>query len=305
MNTHAVSETADVTAGLRPISEDTLLRRDCTGQTLHRDGVDTRWARVEIQQRRTPGTVEVQFKQQRPTLCWFRRGISSARLKFETEEFAIDMRGEANLLLYPARCDVAGDFRTADMTESAFVFFDPVLIQEQLGFDFDRPVPSISHAGLRRTFSTLCRELKTADGVFNLFAEGCAMQMLAQLARLYRPDAKGRKSVLQGLAVWQVRRVIAYMRDHLDRNISLDDLANEVGLSRFYFCTAFRLSTGRTPYEMVLELRMRRARELLTLQNGPITEIALMVGYQTPSAFAATFRRFVGVTPREYRQQRN
>ncbi|MGD9925499.1 MAG: helix-turn-helix transcriptional regulator [Pseudorhodoplanes sp.] len=105
-----------------------------------------------------------------------------------------------------------------------------------------------------------------------------------------------------GLARWQLRRVSDYMLAHIDRSIGLEELAAQVGLSRFHFCTAFRLSTGVTPHAWLTGQRMMLARRLLADPNVPISEIALSVGYATPSAFSATFRRNTGVTPRMFRR---
>jgi AraC family transcriptional regulator len=107
----------------------------------------------------------------------------------------------------------------------------------------------------------------------------------------------------RGLAPWQVKRVTAYMREHLARDIGLQDLADVVRLSRFHFCSAFRMATGHTPYEWLTRLRMEMARTLLGDPAMRITDIALAVGYQTPSAFAASFRRHVGVAPTEFRRR--
>ena len=106
----------------------------------------------------------------------------------------------------------------------------------------------------------------------------------------------------RGLADWQVKRVTNYMRDHLDEEIGLQELANLVNRSRFHFCTAFRMATGHTPHEWLTAQRIQRAKALLTDPKLPITHIALAVGYQTPSAFAATFRKIVGVTPTDFRR---
>jgi AraC family transcriptional regulator len=105
-----------------------------------------------------------------------------------------------------------------------------------------------------------------------------------------------------GLAAWQVSRVTAYMREHLAKPIGLDELAGLVGLSRFHFCTAFRHATGYTPHAWLVLQRIARARDLLKDPALSITEIALAVGYQTPSAFAARFRRIAGITPTECRR---
>lgn len=105
-----------------------------------------------------------------------------------------------------------------------------------------------------------------------------------------------------GPARWQLRRVTDYMLAHLDKSIGLDELASQVGLSRYHFCTAFRLSTGLTPHVWLTRQRMMLAQRLLNDPNLSISEIALEVGYATPSAFAAAFRRIVGTTPRSFRR---
>ena len=105
-----------------------------------------------------------------------------------------------------------------------------------------------------------------------------------------------------GLARWQLRRVTDYMQAHLDKPIGLDKLAALVGLSRYHFCTAFRISTGLTPHVWLTRQRMMLAQRLLNDPHLSISEIALAVGYATPSAFAATFRRTVGKTPRSFRR---
>ena len=104
-----------------------------------------------------------------------------------------------------------------------------------------------------------------------------------------------------GLANWQVRRVTSYMLDHLDRGVTLDELARLVDLSPAHFCTAFRLAVGLTPGEWAIQKRIERARQLLADSTLSITEIALTLGY-TPSSFGAVFRQRVGVTPSAFRR---
>lgn len=107
----------------------------------------------------------------------------------------------------------------------------------------------------------------------------------------------------RGLADWQVKRVTGYMRENLARPIGLDDLAGLVNLSRFHFCTAFRRATGRTPHQWLTAQRIERACELLADPAASVTDIALSVGYETPSAFAASFRKIMGMSPSRFRRQ--
>lgn len=68
------------------------------------------------------------------------------------------------------------------------------------------------------------------------------------------------------------------------------------------FSKAFAAAFGVTPYQFLLERRMRRAKSLLTATVTTITEIAIAVGFNTPSHFATTFKRRVGTTPSIYRK---
>jgi AraC family transcriptional regulator len=107
----------------------------------------------------------------------------------------------------------------------------------------------------------------------------------------------------RGLTPRQLRLVTGYIREHLDGDITLAELAGLLHLSRFYFCTAFRLATGKRPHEWLTIQRIERARALLEDEALRIIDVALAVGYRTPSAFAASFRRIVGETPSNYRRQ--
>jgi AraC family transcriptional regulator len=106
-----------------------------------------------------------------------------------------------------------------------------------------------------------------------------------------------------GLAPWQVKRVATYMLEHLSESLTLDELAGVIHLSRFHFCTAFRLATGKTPHEWLVIQRIDMARKLLEDRVLNITEVGLAVGYGTPSAFTAAFRKIVGCTPTDFRRR--
>lgn len=149
----------------------------------------------------------------------------------------------------------------------------------------------------------LSAEADLGAGASHLFIEQLLDLMCTQLLRAHSVFGAPDTSPRRGLASWQVKRVTSYMRENLDKDIGLQELADVVNLSRFYFCSAFRMATGYTPYEWLTRLRIEDARRLLTIQSMPITDIALAVGYQTPSAFSAAFRRLTGVSPREYRRR--
>lgn len=161
---------------------------------------------------------------------------------------------------------------------------------------FDDPVAA-------RIMELLGRDAIAPDASARLFVEQATDLLVTQLVRGHssfaaiEPPAPRR-----GLADWQVRKVTAFMQEHLDQPVGLDSLAALVGLSRFHFCTAFRMATGRTPHDWLVSLRIKRAQQLLAHPELRITEVALAVGYETPSSFAASFRKVTGLTPTAFRQ---
>jgi AraC family transcriptional regulator len=149
----------------------------------------------------------------------------------------------------------------------------------------------------------LSEEQAASDASARLFLEQAIDLLCTQLVRGHSSFAAlADPAPKRGLADWQVRRVTTYMRSMMEQEIGLDELAGLVSLSRFHFCTAFRLATGSTPHQWLTNLRIARAKEMLADPLLPITEIGLCVGYQTPSSFAASFRKLVGATPSEFRR---
>lgn len=155
-----------------------------------------------------------------------------------------------------------------------------------------------------RLMRMLGDEAESDEPSSRLFVEQAVDLLCTQILRRHstlgacRPGAP-----VRGLARWQVRRIDEYLRAHLGEDIGLDALARVVGLSRFHVCTAFRLATGQTPHQRLMQLRMQRARELLANPTLRMMDIALAVGYENGSSFAAAFRRFHGATPSAMRRQ--
>jgi AraC family transcriptional regulator len=167
---------------------------------------------------------------------------------------------------------------------------------DRLGFDDPR---------LFAIMKLLSDEAGSGVARHRLFMEQLVDLLCLQLLRAHSAlGAPAPVTVRRGLAVWQVRRVTAYMRDNIGEDFGLQELASLVGLSRFHFCRAFRLSTGYTPHGWLIRQRIDKARQLLADPRLRIIDVAIAVGYETPSAFTASFRRVTGVTPTAFRRRR-
>ncbi|OWL98687.1 AraC family transcriptional regulator [Mycolicibacterium peregrinum] len=111
-----------------------------------------------------------------------------------------------------------------------------------------------------------------------------------------RPLRRGRE-----LSQDEQRRLVEFIRDGVDAEISLPTLAGLVGMKLDVFRRAFERAFHMTPYQFVLDHRIAEAKLLLESAPMSITEISAVVGFSTPSHFATTFKHRVGVTPTAYR----
>lgn len=94
-----------------------------------------------------------------------------------------------------------------------------------------------------------------------------------------------------------------WLEHHYKKDISLDQVAEAMGMSTFYFSRFFRTAYNQTFVEYLTAYRIRQAVRLLEETDIPVREIAPRVGYTDASYFSKVFKRHVGVTPTEYRNQ--
>ncbi|MDE7158384.1 MAG: AraC family transcriptional regulator, partial [Clostridiales bacterium] len=86
-------------------------------------------------------------------------------------------------------------------------------------------------------------------------------------------------------------------------DMSLDFLARNLAISKNYLCKIFHDSTGTTPIEYLIELRMEDARKRLTQSDDSVSDIAKAVGYRDPLYFSKEFRKKYGKSPVQYRKE--
>lgn len=98
-----------------------------------------------------------------------------------------------------------------------------------------------------------------------------------------------------------VNRIAGYLADHYQESSSLDELASRFFTNKFYLTRIFKQVTGFTIREYLHIQRVQKAQEFLRSSLLPITEIALMVGFENVSYFEKIFRRYCMQSPREYR----
>jgi len=100
-----------------------------------------------------------------------------------------------------------------------------------------------------------------------------------------------------------VQRATEYIKENYDRPISVMEVAEHVALSYHHLCRKFRKETGLTVIELISQLRIEKAKNLLTSTPHPVNEVARQVGFTSTVQFHRTFRKQTNDTPMQFRKK--
>ena len=99
--------------------------------------------------------------------------------------------------------------------------------------------------------------------------------------------------------------VLDHIRKNLHEEITLNGLSELVHLEKSYLVRLFKKSTGKTPVEMLISMRLDRASDLVANTEIKICDIAAMCGYNTVSFFISAYKKRYGITPEQHRKLLN
>ena len=152
---------------------------------------------------------------------------------------------------------------------------------------------------------TLIREVMNGDAGSRLYAESLANLLSVHLLRHYaehsREIEKEEKLFSQPRAVVQA---LKFIHENYATDVSLADIAAAAHLSTYHLTRVFKKSTGVSPHQYVVQVRVNSARSLLIAGAGnrSLAEIAAAVGFADQSHLTRHFKRVLGVTPKQLRQ---
>jgi len=210
-----------------------------------------------------------------------------------------------SILFLPAGVPVQGQWR--DPIASIGLQIEPELFSKAVGDDvatgrFElRHGYSASDPFITQVLYALRKDLLEGLPGGKLYGDCLGNALVAHLLRDYAAHRPFDPPAGGGLPPNRLRRVMEYIHDRLEKDLSLQDLAGVVGLNQGHFARAFKQTTGLTPYRYVLVQRIERACRLLENPRISIVEISAQCGFFSQSSFTTAFRRIKGVTPLVYR----
>ena len=157
--------------------------------------------------------------------------------------------------------------------------------------------------GLRSTLERLSTEYMAKGPGSDVVIDRLTEILLVELIRI--DFGRGWDTMfIRALSDKLVYGALALLHESPETPWTLEMLAARIGLSRAAFAKRFKQRVGRTMFDYLTLLRMRKARELLSASDAKLFEIATSVGYASELPFMKAFKRMFGITPTQYRKRK-
>ena len=182
---------------------------------------------------------------------------------------------------------------------------------EYLKISLERGLSSGSHKG--RRFSNvidaqvipaahrLRRELIAGHGIDPLPCEHL-VQMLEERVACILNGERSDSRESSWMTPQRLRRADEIIEARLDEKLTVNELADALGLSAGFFSRAFKAAVGRAPHEYIIDRRVARARELLRARDLDLAAIAQAAGFASHAHMTTVFRERLGITPSDIRR---
>jgi AraC family transcriptional regulator len=269
------------------------------GADYSTDGIGCRGISAQVHRIRSAVNVAT-FAFQDLSVAFLHRGTINASFEHES---VVHTFGQSGLVILPAGSKVTLTLSDADCT---VIYLKPEQIPGSETERFARLeiVPQIDPVDLTTTFLIACIREELQSGLLGgpRLMESLGLSLVNHIYARHSKDISPKTAFRGGLTARQVRRAQEIMMEALDESVPLATLAEDAKLSPWYFCRAFKQSTGWSPHRWMREQRLDRARQLLAEDHRTLTSIAIDLGFASLSHFSAAFKQATGISPTHYRR---
>ena len=193
---------------------------------------------------------------------------------------AVDKRGFVLRSIYPTISNMQMAIRELTGHDQALPFFAHVRV--------DHPATAKNILSLHKALSQYTSSIE------------CESRFIWTLTQLIKHHAEipfsERKPGNENSAV---QKALSYIEDCFAQDVSLNELAQSVALSPYYFLRVFRAKVGMPPHAYLESVRIRHAQRLIRT-GKPLAEVAIELGFNSQSHMTHGFKKIIGVTPGQY-----
>lgn len=164
----------------------------------------------------------------------------------------------------------------------------------------ERPIVHAGEGGqaLRQILESLMQAAQDPNGQSGEICSYLSAAAVLLALRLQRAAAEQMEQARYSLGI----RAQLYIDRHYMEPLTLDGIAQEMGVSKYHLDRVFLTGAGCTPVQYITRRRIARAQALLASTDQSVESIALQCGYNSYTYFTSVFRKAVGKSPREYRR---
>ena len=182
-----------------------------------------------------------------------------------------------------------------DFIDSSLLLNIKEIILTPIGFRSDK-----DKGFVMSIFEKMNEEFKNPSSYSTLLYKIYLTELLVYLFKHLKTKAASSES---GTADLVVDYTLDYIKHHFSEPLSVEDLAWSNGISSGYLSRKFKQSTGIGLLTYIMNVRLDKAKELLTTTDEPITAIAYKCGYTDSNYFSYAFKKAEGISPLKYRKQ--
>jgi AraC family transcriptional regulator len=269
--------------------------------------VGTKWNDIVVEQRHIPSSefLDVMYK---PHVIII-NGSHSINVEYKKEgRFQRLFKERGTISLFPSHQPFSQRLKVerGALANILFLALNPVFVNrvaEGLELDAGR-IELIEKRGstdptLHHIAMALRAGVQTGAAHDRMYGEALSTALAVHLLREYGVAELGPRRQTGGLPRQKLVRAIEYIQDQLDTDLTVSGIAQAVGMSPDHFTRLFKESTGQSPHQYVVEVRVRKAKELLTTGKFTISEAAFQVGFADQSHLTRHFKRVFGLPPKK------
>lgn len=172
-------------------------------------------------------------------------------------------------------------------------------VLKNLGFKADNPIFYFSKKNFVESIFEKIGEIRPTEIAGQLMLDGYLYMLFSVMKPTFPEEVQKRE--INSSSREYVEQAIEYIKKNYSQKITVNSIADYIGLNRCYMGSIFKKHTKMTPIDFIIEYRMKKAVELFENEKLNISDVARNVGYDDAMLFSRIFKKRYGVSPKKYR----